>query len=267
MGLIRFAVYPAAILDDWPEVHAGFLTGADGRIFPTRIEVSDNIVGCRRTTSESAKFNVSWNVKQFGRMVIPTASLPEREAPYLLPVELARGKIVQVRNQSAQWELMGLKLPAEFTEPHREAHRLFAKAALSQAKPEDACQLADDAIHMACVAAEILTRSYSEQALLGRMQRFGAFPVSIGCDLRGTIPALESTELFMNLFNSATVHVPWCVVESVEGEYDWTAADQQLSQICRASFAILSKQPFRGMSVEFAYGKSARECVQAARCH
>src|SRR5262245_40749102 len=104
MGLIRFAVHPATLLADWPEVHAGFLTGADGRVFPTRIEISDEVVGCRRTSSESAKFHVAWPVEGFGRPMISTASLPERDQPYLLPVELARGKIVQVRNQAAQWE-------------------------------------------------------------------------------------------------------------------------------------------------------------------
>lgn len=228
MGLIRFAVYPATILKDYPEVHAGFLTGADGRVFPTRIEISDNIVGCRRTTSESAKFNVTWMVKDFGRMVIPTASLPERDTPYLLSVELARGKIVQLRNQAAQWELMGLKIPDEYVEPNREAHRLFTQAALSQSRPEAASQLAEEAIRQACIAAERLTRSYSSQALMGRLQRFGALPVSIGCDLLGTVPAPESNELFSSLFNSATVSVPWKVVESVEGEYNWDAADKQL---------------------------------------
>ena len=66
MGLIRFDVYPSSLLGDWPEVHAGYLTGADGRVFPTRIEILDNIIGCRRTSSESAKFHVAWPVEGFG---------------------------------------------------------------------------------------------------------------------------------------------------------------------------------------------------------
>ncbi len=228
MGLIRFAVHSASLLTDWPEVHAGYLTGADGRVFPTRIEVQDNIVGCRRTSSESAKFHVAWPVKDYGRLVIPTGSLPEREQPYLLSVELARGKIVQVRNQAAQWELAGLRVPAEFAGPNREAHRLFARAASSQEKPEMASDLANEAIHCACQAAEILTRSYATQSLAGRLQRFGTLPVSIGCELLGELPLPAHNELFNSLFNTATVSVPWKVVESVEGEYNWDSADAQL---------------------------------------
>lgn len=228
MGLIRFAVYPASLLSDWPEVHAGYLTGADGRLFQTRIEILDNIVGCRRASSESAKFHVVWPVKNFGRIVIPTASLPEREEPYLLAVELARGKIVQVRNQSAQWELAGLKIPPEFAGPNRAAHNAFSRAASTQDQPEAASALASEAISYACQASEILTRSYAAQALAGRLQRFGTLPVSVGCELHGAIPSPGSTELFSEMFNSATVSVPWTAIESVEGEYNWDAIDQQV---------------------------------------
>ena len=228
MGLIRFAVHPASLLSEWPEVHAGYLTGADGRVFQTRIEILDNIVGCRRTSSESAKFHVVWPVKGVGRVVIPTASLPEREEPYLLAVELARGKIVQVRNQAAQWELAGLKIPAEFTDPSRAAHLAFSRAASSQQRPEEASELANQAICYACQAGEILTRSYAAQALAGRLQRFGVLPVSVGCELQGVIPSASTTEMFTEMFNSATVAVPWTSIEQVEGEYNWDAADQQV---------------------------------------
>lgn len=228
MGLIRFAVHPATLLNDWPEVHAGYLTGADGRIFPTRIEILDNIVGCRRGTSESAKFHVVWPVAGYGRVLVPTGSLPEREQPYLLPVELARGKIVQIRNQAANWELAGLKLPEDFVVANRSAHHLFGKAASSQSRPEEACELANQAIQHACQAADILTRSYATQSLIGRLQRFGTLPISIGCDLETNVPKPATEQLFENLFNSATVSVPWRIIEDVEGEYDWSLPDQQL---------------------------------------
>lgn len=228
MGLIRFAVHPASLLSNWPEVHAGYLTGADGRVFPTRIEVQDNIVGCRRTSSESAKFHVAWPVQGFGTLMIPTASLIEREQPYLLPVELARGKIVQMRNQAAQWELSGMKIPAEFIVHSRAAHKAFSRAASSQQHPDESSNLANEAIREACTAAEILTRSYAAQSLAGRLQRFGTLSFSIGCDLQEALPTAETEDAFSSLFNSATVSVPWRVIEAVEGEYNWDLTDKQL---------------------------------------
>ena len=228
MGLIRFAVHPASLIDDWPEAYRGYLTGADGRVFSTRIEVDGAIIGCRRTSSESSKFHVAWPVAGFGRPVIATASLPERDEPYLLPIELARGKIVQVRNQASQWELSGMRVPPEFAEPSRLAHRAFAKAASGQDRPEEASQLANEALHYACAAAEALTRGYAEQALAGRLQRFGGLPASIGCELQGSTPNPDANDLFAAAFNSATIAVPWQKIEAIEGEYDWGPSDRQL---------------------------------------
>ena len=54
-----------------------------------------------------------------GTPVIATASLCERDAPYLLAVELARGKIGQVRNEAASWQESGLLLSDEFQELSR----------------------------------------------------------------------------------------------------------------------------------------------------
>lgn len=228
MGLIRFAVHPVALMADWPEVYRGYLTGADGRVFPTRIEIDDNVVGCRRTTSESCKFHVTFPVPGFGRPVVSTASLPEREQPYLLVVELARGKIVQLRNQASAWELAGMQIPATFAAASREAHRAFGRAASSQDDPEIATRLATEALHHAFVAAEVLTLAYGAQALAGRLQRFGSLPASVGCELQGFVPSADANDLFAAAFNAATVAVPWRSIEAIEGEYDWGPIDRQL---------------------------------------
>src|SRR5262245_28181428 len=103
MGVIRFLVHPASVFDDWPEVHRAYISGVDQTAWATRIEVDGNLVICRRQNSDSGKLNVAWPVAGFGRPVLSTASLPERDEPYLLVVELARGRIVQTRNQLALW--------------------------------------------------------------------------------------------------------------------------------------------------------------------
>lgn len=228
MGLIRFAVHPASLIDDWPEVYRGYLTGSDGRVFPTRIEVDGGIVGCRRATSESCKFHVAFPVEGFGRPFVSTASLPEREQPYLLVVELARGKIVQLRNQASAWELAGMQIPAAFAAPSKAAHLAFGRAASSQQDIELATKLASEALHHAFAAAETLTLAYASQALAGRLQRFGGLPASIGCDLQSSVPEPDANELFTAAFNAATVSIPWRMIEAVEGEYDWGPIDKQM---------------------------------------
>ncbi|MBM4076584.1 MAG: glycoside hydrolase, partial [Planctomycetes bacterium] len=191
-------------------------------------EVHENIVECRRLSSESCKFSVAWPVTGFGRPIVTTASLPEREQPYLLSVELARGKIVQVRNQASQWELAGMILPPDYVESSRQAHRQFSKAASNQDQPDLACQFAAEALHYAFAAAEQLTLSYSKQTLNTRMQRFAGLPSLIGCELQGSLPHSDADELFSAAFNLACVSVPWQSIEKAEGKYDWGPSDRQI---------------------------------------
>ena len=228
MGLIRFAVYPPERIGDWPELYRGYLSGADGRIFPTRMELDGNVITARRSTSESSKFHVAWPVTGYGRPVLHTASLPEREQPYLLLVELARGELVYLRNQVATWELAGMQIPAEFAPSFREAHRAFGYAAGSQAQPELASRHAEVALVAACRASEVLSAAFTRQALTGRQQRYPQLPASLGCGV-GSVPSAAQTDLFLAAFNSVSIPVHWTRIEQTEGEYSWDLVDNTLA--------------------------------------
>lgn len=228
MGLIRFAVHPAARMTDWTQVQRGYLTGTDGRIFATRIELADNIVGCRRASNESCKFHVAWNVAGYGCPVLNTTSLPEREAPYVLAVELARGKLVQVRNQAGAWELAGMTLPPEYRPEVAAAHKLFGRAASSQDTPDTASELADQALVHTCNAAEILSRAYARQALAGRQQRYPHLSTSLGCGVHSLLNGPQS-DLFGAAFNAVALPIRWTSIEQREGEYDWQLIDEQMA--------------------------------------
>lgn len=228
MGLMRFAVDPPELLEHWPEVQRGYLSGADGRIFATRIELADGIVGCRRSSHESCKFHVPWPVEGFGRPVLNTASLPERDAPYVLAVELARGKLVQIRNQAGAWELAGMTIPPEYSPLMKDAQRQFGRAAANQSEVSTASQLADEALVTACRAADLLSIAYAKQALAGRQQRYPHLPSSLGCGL-GSVPSPEQTDLYCAAFNAAALPIRWTSIESVEGSYNWDLVDQQVA--------------------------------------
>jgi GH35 family endo-1,4-beta-xylanase len=241
MGLIRFAVHPPDLLAEWPEVQRGYLSGADGRVFPTRIEPEGAIVGFRRSSSESSKLHVAWPVPGHGRPVLQTTSLPERDEPYLLPVELARGELVQVRNQSAAWEQAGMQLPPDLAQLIREAYQTFSRAASSQPSPDVACRLATESLQATCRASDLLCLGFTRQALAGRQQRYPHLPASLGCEL-GRPLTDEQSELFCAAFNAVTIPVRWTHIETSEGSYDWETADQ-LAAWAESQRLILSGGP------------------------
>ena len=228
MGVMRFLVHPAEMLNDWPEVHRAYMSGPDQSVWPTRIEVDGNQISCRRQTPDSGKLHVAWPVPQHGRPVICTASLHEREEPYLLAVELARGKLVQVRNQLATWQSAGMSVPREFIALHSEAHRLFAKAAASQDAPDVASGFAQQALACECDAAELLTRVYTRQRLDNRHRQYPHLPTALGCSLGESRPTPAWKSDFAGAFNSAAIPLEWRVIEPEEGNYNWDTYDEQV---------------------------------------
>ena len=93
MGVMRFLIHPEEMIGSWLEAHRAFISGIDGRVCPTRVEIDGNVMACRRRSSESGRLHVAWPVRGFGRPVVGTSSLREQDQPYVLAVELARGKI------------------------------------------------------------------------------------------------------------------------------------------------------------------------------
>ncbi len=228
MGVMRFLVHPADVLRDWPEVHQAYLSAVDASVWPTRVEIDGDQMICRRQNSDSGKLHVAWPVEGFGRPVLTTSSLPERHPPYLLVLELARGKIVQVRNQLALWQGAGMAIPPEFVGLHREAHALFAKAAAAQDDLDTAASIAQAALTKGCAAAEALTQAYTRQRLEARHRQYPQLPTALGCDLGENAPQAEWAAGFVPAFNSAAVPVQWRFIEPEEGNYFWDAYDAQV---------------------------------------
>lgn len=249
MGVMRFLVYPDELLDDYPEVHRAYISGLDGRVYPTRVEIEGNVVNCLRQSSESGKLHVAWPVEGFGRPVITSSSLPERDQPYVLALELARGKICRIRDQIAFWEMSGMMIPQEFRVRHRKAHRLFAKATALQEKPAECTRLACDALVAAFQAAEIVVRSYTRQRLEVRRKKSTNLPASLGCNLGHTVPDDAWGGQFCDAFNAAVLPLEWQLIEPEEGAYQWDVFDRQI-EWCEANHLLPIGGPLIDLSAD-----------------
>ncbi|HUG92438.1 MAG TPA: endo-1,4-beta-xylanase [Planctomycetaceae bacterium] len=246
---MRFIIHPAELLDDWPELYRAYISGFDGRVFPTRVEVSGNVVACRRHQADSGKLHVAVPVPGIGRPMVTTSSLPEREEPFLLAVELARGKLSSLREQVASWQMSGMTVPAEFDAVYREAHQLLARSTASQDEPEQASRSALDALACACRAADMLARAYVDQRLSVRRRRSTRLPASLGCSLGDMIPSADGEDYFCGAFNAALVPIEWRAVEPREGEYHWEQNDAQVAW-CLENKLLMVGGPLLDLSPE-----------------
>ncbi len=228
MGVMRFVVYPENLLEDWPELDRAYVSGFDGRVFATRIEVEGNIIACRRSNADSGKVHIALPIEGFGRPSVSTSSLPERETPFLLGVELARGRISQLRDQLSAWEMAGMAVPEEYWVIHKEAHCLFADASAKQHQPQEASETAWKALELALKAAKLLSEAYAAQRLAVRRKRSSRLPASLGCNLGRLVLDEDAGDDFCDAFTAVMVPIEWKHIEPTEGEYEWDIHDQQV---------------------------------------
>ena len=241
MGVMRFLALPTEAVGEWPEASSAYITALDGRVYPARVEFVDNVLSCTRATSESGKLHVPWPVEGFGRPVLTTASLPENDQPYLLALELARGKIGELRDQAFQWQFAGMAISDEFEEQLRKAFKLFSHASAIRSDSVGASQVAQQALREACAAARMLAKSYTVQRQQSRAVSSHP-PALLGCTLDDSVLSHPWGNSFFNTFSAAAVPIEWRRVEPVEGAYEWEPLDK-LVAACRRNRCVIRAGP------------------------
>jgi hypothetical protein len=226
MGTMNFLLTAPASAEAQRETARGYVVGApDYMPWPTEVRVADGQVIVRRPVDDSGCICLPWEVPSQGRLLLSTATLVERPNAYLLAVELARGRINLLRNQTAEWQMGGLVLPDELAERVRQASLQFAHAVCRQETPSDADSVAADAIRHAIEASDDLVRTYTQQVFATRQQRQGRLPTAWTVALNGPPPDDRQTTLLKRTFNGVRIPFPWPAIEAAEGEYRWDDID------------------------------------------
>ncbi|MFO1023293.1 MAG: endo-1,4-beta-xylanase [Planctomycetales bacterium] len=227
MGVMRFLIEPESLLTDSPELFRAYFSHAELGVFPTRVERSGNVLVCSKDSPESARLHVSWEVPGFGRPLLMTSSLLEQQEPYVLALELARGKVVHVRNQLSVWESAGLKTSEKFQVAYQRAHRHLGKACALQKDLPACIRDSQAALEAICEAAELLAEEQSERDLQTRCEKYGHLQRLMGVQI-GEAFEQFADERLVKTFNTIAVPIGWRQIEPVEGEYRWEALDRQL---------------------------------------
>jgi hypothetical protein len=232
MGQMRFLVVaPQGIVEE--TLAQAYLSGIDRTPWLVRASREGDLLLLEREVSESANVHVPWLVEGYGLLALSTGTLMEQSAAYLLPVELARGTINQVRNQLFDWQMIGLAAPPGVSEKLVEAIRQFSWAAVRQDEPAVAAALSQEALRAALDAAQLLANAYAEQAIAVRRRGTAKLASLLGGDLGTTLLDAAAAKHFLATFNMAVVPVCWREVGASEGEFSWSVCDTQI-QWCQS---------------------------------
>ncbi len=230
MGLMRFIAPPGRMTA--AAVEQVYLSGLDRVPTPVHASCEGDQLILHRAASESASLHLLWHVDGYGEIMLTTGTLMERETPYHLPLELARGEVSQVRHQLFDWQSAGLLVPESARQKVSEATRLVGRAALDRQDPVALLELSEEAIRVALDAGTQLAAAYAEQALAVRRRVQHKLPTFLGANLGGAPLEEYAGRQFRQAFNAAVVPFTWKDVETGDGSFNWNVCDRQV-QWCR----------------------------------
>jgi hypothetical protein len=201
--------------------------GPDNMPWPTRAVLESGRLTLYRQVSESGCLVVPWEVDGTGVLMGSTATLMERSSPYHLQVELARGKLNQLRGQAADWRAGGLPISDSLEAALHQATHTFGQAVIDPPSAESGRQ-AQDTLVQTYRASQDLLHAYIGQVFQVRQQREPRLPTSLGCRLMAPL-APELAESVAGCCTNIQVAFPWNAIEATEGTYRFDAQEAVLN--------------------------------------
>jgi hypothetical protein len=211
--------------------------GPDNMPWPTELHSQGDQLTVSRAVDESGYLVVPWAVEGRGRVMGASATLIERPQPYNLLVELARGKVNQVRCQAADWRAGGLQLSEPLQKLIDDASQTFGRA-VTGPTGDEASRQAQAALDLAYRAADQLVRAYVEQVFAIRHQRQPQLETALACRLGNVVPPIDLAAELRQAFNTVSVPLSWSQVEGTEEEYRWEASDEAVEWALAQGFEV-----------------------------
>lgn len=189
-----------------------------------QITFKDGIIDCK-TRSEPAGLSLLWEVEGFGRVLLCTTRLPEREQPYTLNVELARAKLMEITIKREDWAIFEQK--NHFGTDANEIQWLFIQTLESINEPDKASALADACLAKAMKYSEQLATRYAGLLFDARLKSRSFARSSLGCIIDPQqLENKDYLKTMLEVFAHISIPVEWSKIETVKGEYDFTELDR-----------------------------------------
>lgn len=236
---MKFEVYKNGQLAEDFTITAAYMFGADTIPLRESVKIKSvkGVIDCRKKGLDTAGLVILWQVEGCGKILLPTTRLPERKEPYILNLELARARLMQITLKREDWSVF-----EETSDVAKEAHRaqeIFIEALKCVKDPKKCSLLADQALQKAVKCSEDFALKYSEPMLEVRCRNKSVGRHSLGCqiDIKGMDDENYRKRLF-EMFGFVTVPLSWAQVEPVEGQYDFFAIDRCVEILTERRVAI-----------------------------
>jgi len=186
---------------------------------------------------ETAGLVLLWPVEGFGKVLLPTTCLPERERPYNLNIEIARAKLMQIINKREEWSFFdGVDGPGDTS---KQARDLFIRAIQNISDAPLASKLADESLEKAIVFSEELAEEQTESLFATRSKSRGFGRGCLGCKVE---PSQVSNPAYagklLEMFGFVTIPLNWKETETEEGVYDFSKVDGCVEALAKKKLSM-----------------------------
>ncbi len=240
--MLRFQIYTDGKPGGSVNFEGAHLIGGEGLPLRSEITLQDNCIVCQKRTAGTASLSLIWPIKSAGTLMLETARLPERDEPYILNVELARGRLMRIAQKVEDWGLFDHPGLAEVNKHLNRARDLFVEA-LKADTPGESAKLADESLSVGIPASEAMSRVHADLFLqkkrnggVGGRRGFGVkLPLVKG--LADTM--LAKVKEFSDL---VSVSMPWRSLQPREHESDYSfeIADEQIGWLVKQRTHVMA---------------------------
>lgn len=240
--MLSFIVYTNGQLTDKLELSSAYVVGTDDVPLRAEITFTGSVIQCKKRASGPAGLALLWDVSGVGTFLLETIRVQEREQPYILQVELARGRLMRINNKLEDWGLLEFEGAVEINARITQARELLIKA-LQADTPEEAAIIGDESLSLAVQASEALSMLHSYIFLERRKHSEGFSPQTYGCSIHPDKPKAASHKSIAKGFDFATIPFSWRDIEPAEQSFNWQALDEWVALLAK------HKIPMRGSSL------------------
>lgn len=222
--MLRFSVTREGRAVQEVDLGGAYMVGSDGVPLRAELEFRDATILCAKRADGPAALALLWDVPECGAMMLETSRLMDREQPYILPLELARGRLTRINLKREDWGLFDFEGVEPVAGEIDQARDLLVEA-LKAETPADQGKMADAALRQAILAGERLSQFHADIFLARRKQIHAFTRRTLGCTV-----AIENTtdgyrQRLREGFDFAYLPVPWRAIEPKQGEFNWRPFD------------------------------------------
>jgi hypothetical protein len=238
--MLRFKVFENGAPAKSVDLDGAHLLGSDRVPLRAEIKFAGGEIICEPRARGAAAIAIMWPVKGRGRIMLETTRLLERQRPYNLHVELARGHLMRISHKREDWGLYDFADGRPVYDQVDQAKAILVEAMTA---PDDvkAAELADAAVSAGVKAGEAVALFHADVFLkrMANENRIAKRPM--GCLLDGEKDCQSLVQPISKAFSFAVLPFSWRSLEPQEGEYRPEPLEQCVRSLRKAKIPIWGK--------------------------